>query len=325
MNMTVHNNNHQAVENSKLPANKSNAFIEANTKPITYEEIRDKHIIPVFVKDNEPTISQTEFIDVVNEAANEHFGEKAISPIVRVSHAIKGRIPEARNKPAKDLLEHEKTIYYERMAFMMELNTVQQNIDGSKLKLTVGGVKAYNQDKLYNAKGVDEHFKVFVGFKNTVCTNLCVWTDGMSTDIKARSIDELYLNISRLIREYDAVNHISEMEQFYRYSLSERQFAQLIGKCRLYHYLSSSTKNALPPLIMNDTQIGNVAEHYYKDYHYHRNDDGSISLWSLYNLFTGANKSSYIDTFLERGANAHQIINQLSKALEQGTDNWFLN
>lgn len=325
MNMTIQNNNHQAVENNTLPASKSSAFIEANTKPMTYEEIRDKHIIPVFVKDNEPTISQTEFIDVATEAANEHFGEQTLRPVVRVSHAIKGRTPEARNKPAKELLEHEKTIYYERMAFMMELDTVQQKIDGSMLKLTVGGVKSYNQDKLYNAKGVDEHFKVFVGFKNIVCTNLCIWTDGMSTDIKARSIDELYRNIRQLISEYDAVNHISEMEQFSRYSLSEKQFAQLIGRCRLYHYLPSSTKKTLPPFIMNDTQIGNVADHYYRDDHFHRHEDGSISLWNLYNLFTGANKSSYIDTFLERGSNAHQLTNQLVVALDNGRENWFLN
>jgi hypothetical protein len=252
MNVTIENNNHQAVENNNLPASKSSAFIEANTKPMAYEEIRDKHIIPVFVKDNEPTISQTEFIDAAAEAAKEHFGEQALIPVVRVSHAIKGRIPDARNKPAKELLEHEKTIYYERMAFIMELETVQQKIDGSMLKLTVGGVKAYNQDKLYNAKGVDEHFKVFVGFKNTVCTNLCIWTDGMSSSIKARSVDELYRNIRRLISEYDAVNHISEMEQFSRYSLSEKQFAQFIGRCRLYNYLPPSTKKALPPLIMMD-------------------------------------------------------------------------
>lgn len=32
-------------------------FIESNTIPLRLEEIRDKHIIPVFLKDNEPAIS----------------------------------------------------------------------------------------------------------------------------------------------------------------------------------------------------------------------------------------------------------------------------
>ncbi|WP_343671721.1 DUF3871 family protein [Chitinophaga sp.] len=36
-----------------------------------------------------------------------------------------------------------------------------------------------------------------------------------------------------------------------------------------------------------------------KDDSFCREVDGSINLWTLYNLFTGANKSSYIDTFLE--------------------------
>ena len=29
-------------------------------------------------------------------------------PIIKVSHPIKGRIPEAKHKPSKDLLENEK-------------------------------------------------------------------------------------------------------------------------------------------------------------------------------------------------------------------------
>lgn len=48
-------------------------FIESNTIPLRLEEIRDKHIIPVFLKDNEPAISQVEFIEVVAEAVKEKF------------------------------------------------------------------------------------------------------------------------------------------------------------------------------------------------------------------------------------------------------------
>ena len=48
-------------------------FIEANTIPVEYQEIQDNHLIPVFVKDNEPTISQTEFIDVVKGVASTYY------------------------------------------------------------------------------------------------------------------------------------------------------------------------------------------------------------------------------------------------------------
>ena len=36
-----------------------------------------------------------------------------------------------------------------------------------------------------------------------------------------------------------------------------------------------------------------------------------INLWKLYNLFTGANKMSYIDTFLDRGVGCQSFVNGL--------------
>ena len=42
-------------------------------------------------------------------------------PSIRVSHQIKGRVPSAIGKPVKELKENEKTIYYERMAFLIEI------------------------------------------------------------------------------------------------------------------------------------------------------------------------------------------------------------
>jgi hypothetical protein len=48
---------------------------------------------------------------------------------------VKGRIPEAIGKPAKDLLEHEKTIYYERMAFMMTIPSITEMVNGNRLSL----------------------------------------------------------------------------------------------------------------------------------------------------------------------------------------------
>jgi len=119
------------------------AFIEANAFPSTLEEIASTHIIPVFSKDNEPLISQTDFIEVTNQTVYDLFnGEKILQPNIRLSHPIKGRIPEAKYKPASQLLEGEKTIYYERMAFIIEIPSIYDHIDGNRLSLTVGGIKA---------------------------------------------------------------------------------------------------------------------------------------------------------------------------------------
>ena len=147
-------------------------FIEANTVESTLEEIQKRHIIPTY-RDSEALISQAEFIEVTEEVVQEVFAaERILRPSVRLSHPIKGRVPEARNKPASELNEWEKTLYYERMAFIQEISSITDTIDGQQLSLTVGGVKAYNLDNLSNMKGADEHFKVFIGFKVAVCTNL---------------------------------------------------------------------------------------------------------------------------------------------------------
>ncbi|MCB0777912.1 MAG: DUF3871 family protein, partial [Chitinophagaceae bacterium] len=50
-----------------------------------------------------------------------------------------------------------------------------------------------------------------------------------------------------------------------------------------------------------------------------------INLWKLYNLFTSANKSTYIDSFLDRSVNAFQFVEQVRKAVDEGAACWYLN
>ncbi len=141
-------------------------FIEANTKAVELSHLKNECIVPVFSKDNELTISHPAFIETVAEAVSTFYnGETIETPEIRVSHIIKGRIPEAIHKPANQLLESDKTIYYERMMFCIEIPTIYETIEGNKLTLTVGGVRAYNHMNLYSKKSV-ERFKIFVGFKN---------------------------------------------------------------------------------------------------------------------------------------------------------------
>ena len=118
-------------------------FIEANTIEASLEHLRNDCIIPVFAKDNEATLSHVAFIEAVQDATNTFFsGEQIESPDIRVSHVIKGRIPEAIHKPANQLLESDKTIYYERCAFVIEVPTIYETVHGNRLTLTIGGVRA---------------------------------------------------------------------------------------------------------------------------------------------------------------------------------------
>lgn len=197
-------------------------FIRANTIPGNFDDIRVNHIIPVFTKDNEPVISHHDFIQVTRDVVGDLYNrEHILKPSIRLSHPIMGRVPEAKNKAAIDLQEYEKTIYYERMMFLLEIPSIQENIDGNPVSLTVGGVKAYNMDNLYNRKGVDQHFKVFVGFKNTVCTNMCVWSDGYVGDLKVSNLGGLKAAISSIIQNYNAQNHLNHLKQLPKYQLTE--------------------------------------------------------------------------------------------------------
>ncbi|OYZ00992.1 MAG: hypothetical protein B7Y37_08840 [Sphingobacteriia bacterium 28-36-52] len=314
------------ITNLPVEVSTDNPFIQANTTQIPFSELNEQHIIPVFIKDNEPVISCHDFISVTSDVVQDIYGHETIlSPNIRVSHPIKGRVPEARNKPANELLEHEKTLYYERMAFIIEIPTIYDVIDGNRLSLTVGGVKSYHLDNLNSKKGSDEHFKVFIGFKNQVCTNLCVWSDGLYADLKVTSIGQLKALIKTLLEKYNPNFHLRQMELLTKYHLTEHQFATLIGRCRMYQHLSYSMKKDVTPMLLGDSQIGMICKDYYKDCSFCKNEDGTINLWKLYNLFTGANKSTYIDSFLDRSVNAYHFIEQIRFALQNQTNNWYLN
>ena len=54
-------------------------------------------------------------------------------------------------------------------------------------------------------------------------------------------------------------------------------------------------------------------------------DSKEMSMWKMYNLLTGANKSSYIDSFLDRSLNAGEISNGICRALRGENEySWFI-
>ena len=301
-------------------------FIEANTKEVTIEHLKEDCIVPVFSKDNEITISHPNFIEAVWEAANRVFPSESIElPEIRVSHIIKGRTPEAIYKPVKDLLEEDKTIYYERMMFCFEIPTIHEDIAGNRLNLTIGGVRSYNHENLYSKKGM-EKFKLFIGFKNLVCCNMCVSTDGFKSELKVMDVHSLFNAAIQLFQDYNVAKHLHYMGAFKDSYMTEHQFAQFLGKCRLYQYLPNEQKRILPQMLKTDTQIGIVAKSFYHDDNFSLPDNQrEISMWNVYNLLTGANKTSYIDNFLDRAYNATQLADGLNKALYGDNEySWFI-
>jgi hypothetical protein len=314
-------NSHE-IESSSISNN--NKFIEANTQQVSLSHLRKDCTIPVFAKDNETTIPHFEFISVVRETAQQLFSEGTIMmPNIRTSHIIKGRIPSAVGKPAKELLEHEKTIYYERMAFMVEIPHIYSYINNQKLNLTVGGVRSYSEQNLFAKKSI-EKFKIFIGFKNMVCCNLCIATDGLKDDLRVSSIDELKAKTLELFLSYNQEIHVDNMRQMQDYSVNQEQFAHLIGKMKLYHHLDKQEKQKLFNLKTTDSQINTIIKNYIDDPYFSSDNNGYINLWNLYNLFTESSKSNYIDNFLDRNCNTYEFVNHLSEAIKNRGDNYFL-
>jgi hypothetical protein len=317
----------EVIESTPLQpkVEKRKTFIEANTEEVTLTHLQKDCVIPTF-RDNEKTISHFEFVDALNFCVRQNFrSETILAPEIRVSHQINGRIPSALNKKVSDLEEWEKTRYYERMMFAIEVPSITEEVNGNQLNLTIGGVRALNHESLFSKKSI-EKFKVFVGFKNLVCTNLLVSTDGIALEIRVSSLQDLIKKVFELLGGYNLRMHLETMRAFGNYRLTEHQFAQLIGRARLYQYLPPAQKKAITPLNFNDGQFNAIARDYYMDKSFCRDQNGDINLWKLYGLFTGANKSSYIDTFLDRSVNAFSFTEGLLQALEHNSNlSWFLS
>ena len=324
MNLTITNPLQQIIEDAEIIQNSKSNFIEANTTKVSLEHLRNDCVIPVFAKDNETTISHANFIESTCKVVGNIIEYNGILiPEIRTSHVIKGRIPSAIGKPVKDLFDHEKTIYYERMAFVIEIPEISEVVNGNRINLAVGGVRAYNQENLFSKKTI-EKFKIFIGFQNTVCTNLCISTDGLKEDVRVSSVSELQSKIYELINSYDKRTHIEKLKAMSDYTITEEQFAHLIGKMKMYAHQAKQEKENIFQLNMNDNQINTIVRDYYNDINFSKLRNNTINLWKLYNLFTEANKSSYIDQNLNRNVNAYEFITDLANSLECNSPNWFL-
>jgi len=281
-----------------------NQFIVANTVGSSLAALGHEHIIPVFAKDNEVAISHQEFIQQCYDATQHFFGDAVIpAPEVRVSHPIHGRIPEAMHKKPAELLDHEKTLYYERMMFLIQVPSVTKVVDGKVLNLVIAGVKAFNQDKLHG-KTVPQRFSLAIGFQVHVCSNLCIFADGQVKEINTTNPEELYLEAYNLCAGFDPERYAHELQQWSQVYLSALQFKEFVGRIRVDYYDPEvETKHWL-----GDQQMAKVVKGYYGDPDFKSDQNGNITLWNLYNLMTRANQTSYIDTMLDRSVSALEML-----------------
>ena len=307
--------------------NKHPNFIESNTQEITLGEIADKCIVPTF-SDNTLTISHQDFCMAVYNAAEQVFGK--LTPIeCRVSHQINGRIPTALYKKTNELADNEKTIYYQRLAWIAKVGNLVRNIDGQEIHLTIGGVRAYSDDKLYNRPSALK-FKIFVGWQVRVCSNLMLQTNGYSGTIECMTQADIRQKALDLFSSFNPEkdNNLNALAKLQDTRMTEEQFCHIIGRMRLLQALPVAQQKAIPQFILGDQAINEAVRQYVTNPNFGRkNGDDGISTWDFMQLLTEAAKGSYIDRWLDRNANSIEFSQGIRKALryEETEYDWFLN
>ena len=302
-------------------------FIESNTSAITLEELTNKNIIPTFC-DNTLTISHQNFIGAVSKVAEQIFGE--LTPVeCRVSHPIIGRVPSAQNKKASELREDEKTVFYQRLAWVAHARNLTNTINGQTVNLCIGGVRAYNEDKLYRPQ-TPMKFKIFVGWKVRVCSNLCLTCDGFSGTIECMTEADIMQKASELFSGFNPRKEetLGLLENLQSTEISEELFCKIIGRLRLYQFLPVNEQKALPSLNIGDQAVNTMVKGYVSNPNFGKKEGEIITCWNLLQLANEAVKSSYIDTWLDRNRNCTDFTLGIQQAIE-GNDtegySWFLN
>lgn len=314
----------EVKEEVKSPLRSNVHFLEANTSEISMEELSTQCVVPTWAN-QELTISHQDFIDTVEEAAQSMFaGETICEPSIRVSHIVRGRVPSALGKRASELLECEKTQFYQRLAFAFTIPTIHEVVDGQKLELCIGGVRNYSDLNLYRASKGMEKFSVFIGWRVHICSNQVLTGDGVKLCFEVMNLSDLYKAALELFYNFNPAREIHLMQTLSQSYLTETQFAQIVGRMRLYQAMPAGLQRRIPRLLITDSQINNVCRDYFTNPDFGARSN-SLSLFDFHNLLTEANKSSYIDTYLQRAVNATEVAVGIHNALHGDRKYaWFL-
>ena len=317
------------IMDEEIDPNNHPNFIESNTSAITLEELSEKCIVPTFA-DNSLTIANQSFIESVMEAGKSVFGE--LTPVeIRVSHQVNGRVPSALHKKASELTDEEKTVYYQRMAFVCHVAALSRSINGQTVHLCIGGVRAYNEDKLYGRQSPMK-FKIFVGWQVRVCSNLMLTCDGFTGNLECMTTSDIKEKALELFNGFNPVkdDNLRTLEALVNTSISEEQFCKAVGRLRLYQALPTTTKTelGLPNVTLGDQAVNAVVRGYVENPNFKKEDGiDTITLWQLLQLFNEAVKQTYIDRWLERNQNCTDLVFGLEKALNGESQEyaWFLS
>ena len=212
------------------------------------------------------------------------------------------------------------------MAFAFTIPTIFESINGQKLELCVGGVRNYSDLNLYRQNKGVEKVSIFVGWRVRICSNQILTGDGVKLSLEVMTVSDIYKAAMELFYSFLPAKQLHLMQTLSNTYLSETQFATLVGRMRMYQALPPRLSRSIPNLLITDSQINNVCRGFYSNPDF-GGENGAISMWSFHNLMTEANKSSYIDSYLQRAVNATDVCVGLNNAMHgvEGGYSWFLS
>lgn len=301
-------------------------FIEGNAEPITLPDLKNLCVVPTFA-DNTLTISHQDFIEAIRSAVSDVFPNESIGePEIRVSHAQHGRVPSALYKKASELLPEDRTLYYQRMVFMITISR-KDIINNRETHLVVGGVRALNNENL-GTKHTPEKFKIFIGTRVTVCSNLCIFGNTLIDKLEVMSAIDIYDRAKNLFNGFDPETNRAMLETLGSTYLSVEDFTHVIGRMRLYEALSPAQRTDLnlPNILLGDSILNAATQNFVSNPNFGIGNSDHISAWQLLNLLNEAAKSSYIDKFLTRMTNCTDIAFGIAAAIRGDNSQyaWFV-
>ena len=154
--------------------------------------------------------------------------------------------------------------------------------------------------------------------------SLILTGNGVKLCFEVMSLRDLYKVAMDLFYSFIPAKDIHLMQTLSNTYLSETQFAQIVGRMRLYQALPNNVARGIPKLLITDSQINSVCRDYYHNETFGVKDN-HISMFDFHNLLTQSNKSSYIDSYISRAVNATEVATGINNALHGDEKySWFL-
>ncbi len=302
------------------------SFLDGPANAISLADLKTKCVVPCWPS-GEPCISHPLFIEQIRAAAATVFGTEYLEePEIRTSHPQRSRNASALEKHISEVSEQERYLWYERMCFCIVISATDI-INGQETRLIVGGVRAMNNENIRSRRGI-ERFKIFISTRVTICSNLCIFTDGTIDKLEVTEASQIYDNAVQLFQNFNPDLNRHRLEMLNQTTMSTEDFSHIVGKLRIYEALSNAKRNelALPQILLGDQTLNAAVKEFTSNPNFGVGDADSISCWQFLNYLNASCRNSYIDRFIDKQVNAMDLSIGIARALNHEDDSysWFL-